>query len=179
MVRPRAHQWVETLREGSRVRIRPICPEDVGRHAAFIDGLSSRSKHYLFLAAIAHLSEPALRRMCDADYAHDMVYVAMAADDPDERQIGVSRYASADDLSEGAEISVAVADAWQQKGLGSLLLRHLIDHAREQGIPRLYSIDSGTNEPMRRLARQFGFSEQPDPDDVHQVIFSLRLDLRT
>lgn len=178
---PPPQEWIGTLRDGSRVRIRPICPQDIGRYAAFIDGLSARTRHYLFLAAVAHLSEDRLRRMCEADHAHDMAYVALSeagpGDEPGgERQIGVARYAVADDPSEGAEISVAVADAWQRRGLGTLLLRHLIDYARDRNIPRLYSIDSGTNEPMRKLARQFGFSEQPDPADVHQVIFSLRLE---
>ena len=46
--------------------------------------------------------------------------------------------------------------------------------AREHGVPRLYSFDAATNEPMRRLARDLGFSEQPDPDDIHQVIYARR-----
>ena len=162
-----------TLRDGRRARVRPIRPDDVTRTAAFIDGLSAQSKHTLFLGGIAQLSDAALRRLCDADEPRDMAYVAVTAGDT-ERQIGVSRYAGAD-TAEGAEISVAVADDWQHQGLGSLLLRRLVDHARSRGVKRLYSVDTLSNEPMRRLARELGFAERPDPDDIHQVIYSLRL----
>ena len=167
---------VVTLRDGRRVTIRPIQRDDVERNVAFLDALSPPSKHFLFLGGIARLSDEELKRLCDPDYAHDMAYVAVATD-PNapggQRQVGVCRYAGADDAT-GAEISVAVADDWQDRGLGKLLLRRLIEHARTHGVRRLYSMDSAANEPMRRLARDVGFREQPDPDDIRQVIYSLQ-----
>jgi GNAT superfamily N-acetyltransferase len=170
-------QWTERLKDGRRVLIRPICADDVARNADFISALSPPSKHYLFLGGIAQLSDHALRRLCDPDYAHDMAYVALAVDDPraePQRQIGVCRYAGATPGT-GAEISVAVADEWQRKGLGELLLRRLIDYARAHGVERLYSMDALSNEPMRTLARRVGFTEHRDPEDVHQVIYTLDL----
>jgi long-chain acyl-CoA synthetase len=163
-----------TVRDGRRVTLRPIRRDDVARNAAFLDGLSAPSKHLLFLGGISRLSDDELRRLCDPDTAHDMAYVAMA-DDPaapgGERQVGVCRYAGADAVH-GAEISVAVADDWQHQGLGKLLLRRLIEYARVHGVRRLYSMDAVHNEAMRRLARDVGFVERPDPDDIHQVIYT-------
>jgi RimJ/RimL family protein N-acetyltransferase len=163
-----------TLRDGRRVTIRPIRRDDVARNAAFLDALSPPSKHFLFLGGISHLSDAALSRLCDPDYAHEMAYVALAADTAaagGERQVGVCRYAG--EGAEGAEISVAVADDWQHQGLGKLLLRQLIAYAGSHGVRRLYSMDAASNEAMRRLAREVGFREEPDPDDIHQVIYSL------
>jgi RimJ/RimL family protein N-acetyltransferase len=161
-----------TLRDGRQATIRPIRRDDVERNTAFLDGLSPPSKHFLFLGGVARLSPTALDRLCDTDYASDMAYVATAEDETGgERQIGVCRYAGADPRS-GAEISVAVADDWQHQGLGKQLLDRLIGYARERGVPRLYSMDAVNNEAMRRLARDMGFTEQVDPDDVHQVIYS-------
>lgn len=162
-----------TLRDGRRVTIRPIRRDDIARTAAFIDALSSQSKHALFLGGVAHLSDAELKRLCDSHDPRDMAYVATAPAADGERQIGVCRYAGADPAI-GAEISVAVADDWQQQGLGKLLLRRLIEHARSHGVPRLYSIDTAANQAMRRLGRDLGFSEVRDPDDIHQVIYSLR-----
>jgi len=176
MSTPLAGAATATLRDGRRVTIRPIRRDDLARNAAFLHALSPPSKHFLFLGGISQLSDAALRRLCDPDYAHDMAYVAVAADAAapgSELEIGVCRYAGADS-ADGAEISVAVADEWQHQGLGKLLLRRLIEYARSHGVRRLYSMDAATNEAMRRLAREVGFSEQPDPDDIHQVIYSLQ-----
>jgi GNAT superfamily N-acetyltransferase len=161
-----------TLRDGRQVTIRPIRTDDVARTAAFIEALSAESKHALFLSGVARLSDAALRQLCDPRDGRDMAYVATVPAGGGERQIGVCRYAGADP-DQGAEISVAVADDWQHQGLGKLLLRRLIDHARAHGVHRLYSMDAATNHGIRRLARDLGFTERPDPDDIHQVIYSL------
>ena len=163
-----------TLRDGRRARIRPIRRDDVAATAEFIDGLSLETKHALFLGGIAHLSDAELRNLCDPADARDMAYVATAEGaDGHVRQVGLCRYAGADSVA-GAEISVAVADDWQRQGLGTKLLSALIEHARSRGVPRLYSMDSASNDGIRRLARAAGFSAQRDPDDIHQVIYSLR-----
>ena len=170
-------RWLEKLADGRRVLIRPIRRSDVDGNAVFIEKLSQPSKHFLFLAGIAQMSDAALRQLCDPDYAHDMAYIAFGLDSKTGEtrdQVGVCRYAGADPVK-GAEITVAVADAWQHQGLGKILLRHLIDYARAHGVPRLYSFDAVNNVRMRKLARSIGFTEQPDPDDHNQVIYSLEL----
>lgn len=167
-------EWTETLHDGSRVLIRPIRPSDVAGNAAFIDELSLPSKHFLFLGGISRLSDAELQQLCAPDQAHDMAYVALAGSGGQELQVGVCRYAGADPVH-GAEISVAVADDWQHKGLATRLLAHLIDYARAHGVKRLYSMDSASNDRMRKLARRIGFAERPDPQDIRQVIFSLDL----
>jgi GNAT superfamily N-acetyltransferase len=179
-----------TLRDGRRARIRPIRRDDVARTAAFFDALSTQSKHALFLGGIVRLTDAELQRLCDSHDSRDMAYVATVPAADGERQIGVCRYACADSAEgadEGmdargratqgavAEISVAVADDWQHQGLGRRLLSRVIEHARAHGVLRLYSMDAASNDAMRRLARDLGFSEQRDPNDIHQVIYSLQL----
>ena len=170
-------RWLDKLQDGRHVLIRPIRLGDVEGNARFIQNLSPPSKHFLFLAGVKQLSDTALRHLCDPDYAHNMAYIAFGLDSrtgETREQVGVCRYAGADPIK-GAEITVAVADAWQHQGLGAILLRHLIDYAREHGVPRLYSLDAANNVRMRSLARSVGFTEQPDPYDNHQVIYSLSL----
>jgi len=167
-----ANEWTETLKDGRRVAIRPIRIDDVDRNERFLEGLSPSSKHFLFLGGISHLSDDALRRLCDPDPANDMAFVALEGDakgGAPARQVGLCRYAGAG-APQGAEISVVVADDWQHNGLGKMLLGHLIDYARARGVRRLYSMDSMGNTRMRKLAREVGFSERPDPDDPSQVI---------
>jgi GNAT superfamily N-acetyltransferase len=174
---PGRERWLEALSDGRRVLIRPIRPGDIERNARFIEHLSPPSKHFLFLGGIAQLSAAAQRHLCDPDYAHDMAYIALGLDTRTgeaQDQVGICRYAGADPVK-GAEISVAVADAWQHHGLGKILLRHLVDYARAHDVMRLYSVDAVNNNRMRKLARDVGFTERPDPDDQTQVIYSLDL----
>jgi len=169
MIQP-PNEWTETLKDGRRALIRPIRRDDVERIKRFLDELSPPSKHFLFLGGVAHLTEDALRKLTEPDYASAMVFVALDASSRDAaRQIGVCRYAGGDS-ADGAEISVAVADDWQHVGLGKRLLHRLIDYARAHGVKRLYSMDSIGNSRMRKLARDVGFSEKPDPEDASQVI---------
>jgi GNAT superfamily N-acetyltransferase len=149
----------------------------VARNREFLEALSPQSRHYLFLGGIARLNDEELRRLCDPDNASSMAYVALAADPKgagSERQVGVCRYAGAGG-ARGAEISVAVADDWQHQGLGTALLRRLIDYARAHGVKRLYSMDSAVNDSMRNLGADLGFTVSRDPDDRRQIISSLEL----
>lgn len=169
-------QWLETLRDGRRVAIRPIRASDVERNAQFLKNLSP-GKHFAFLGGMEPLSEVALRHLCDPDYPHAMAYIAQALDartGEAGEQVGVSRY-SGSDTAPGAEILVAVAEAWRHQGLAKILLRRLIDYARTHRVSRLYSIDTADDDRMREIARAMGFAEERNPGDPRQVIYSLDL----
>jgi hypothetical protein len=71
-------RWLEKLQNGRRALVCPIRPSDVDRNARFIEELSPPSRHFLFLGGTAQLSDLALRRLCDPDYARDIAYVALA-----------------------------------------------------------------------------------------------------
>jgi GNAT superfamily N-acetyltransferase len=174
---PRSDSATETLADGRRVIIRPIRPDDVARNSEFLESLSPPSRHFLFLGGIARLNDEELGRLCNPDHASAMAFVALAADPKgleSNRQVGVCRYAGAGSAN-GAEISVAVADDWQQQGLGRKLLLRLIDYARTHGVKRLYSMDSAANDRMRKLGEELGFVAKRDPDDMRQIILSLDL----
>jgi len=174
MIQP-THEWNETLKDGRRALIRAIRGDDVERMTRFLDELSPPSKHFLFLGGVTHLTDDALRKLAAPDYAKDMAFIALdAGSDKAPRQVGVCRYAGANS-ADGAEISVAVADDWQRVGLGKKLLHRLIEYARDTGVKRLYSMDAIGNTRMRKLARDVGFNEKPDPDDASQVICYLDL----
>src|SRR5690606_19934304 len=99
-------EWTEELRDGTGVVIRPIRPDDGPGIEAFIGSLSPQSKHLLFLGGVARLPKAELERLCRADYAHDMGYVAVPAGEANATPVGLVRYASTDPAA-GAEISVA------------------------------------------------------------------------
>ena len=165
--------WHETLRDGTRVLIRPIRHEDGAVERAFIDRLSPESLAFRFLGHV-RVGDEMVRKLTDLDLSHDMAFVALRHDEGEKREIGVSRfYVSRDGLS--CECAVTVSDEWQGRGLGSLLMRHLIDVARQRGIKVMYSIDAANNHKMRELAHSLGFERKIDLSYTSEVVHSLTL----
>lgn len=166
--------WVETLRDHRRVLIRSIDSSDREAEKAFIEGLSSEARRFRFLGQIGQPSEALLRQLTDIDPSHELAYVALVLQDGHERIVGVSRY-SADAGNRNCECAVTVDDDWRDQGLGTLLMRHLIDGARERGIRYMYSIDVAENVRMNELADHLGFTTRSDPDEASQVLHELDL----
>jgi GNAT superfamily N-acetyltransferase len=174
-VGPDYPRWTETLRDGGKVVIRPIRRQDAAAERAFIAGLSPQSMHNRFLGQIAHPGDDFIEQLTDIDYVNDVALVAVVDDEAGEEIVGVSRYAK-DPAGTRCESAVAVADAWQHRGLGTALMKHLILIAQERGLKTMESIDLAGNLDMRDLARALGFHTRPDPDDAQQLIHTLDLD---
>jgi GNAT superfamily N-acetyltransferase len=121
-----------------------------------------------------NFSNDMIRRLTDIDYRREMAFVALRHEAGEKREIGVSRFCVSDD-STSCECAVVVADEWQGRGLGHLLMRHLIEVARQRGIKRMFSIDSAADSQMRDLAASLGFERKVDHGYPSQVIHSLAL----
>ncbi|KJK16849.1 GNAT family N-acetyltransferase [Pseudomonas sp. 2(2015)] len=166
--------WIEPLDNGTHVLIRPLQPEDRQREKTFIERLSPQSRHFRFLCQLKEPGEAMLDQLMVVDHDQHMAYVALAHVDGELQEVGISRYATQSD-SEECECAVTVLDSWQRQGLGTLLLQHLIDHARAQGLRHMYSMDAAANLAMRDLAQAAGFTSVRDPDDPSQLIHRLLL----
>ena len=144
------------LKDGARVRVRPIRPEDAELELRFFRGLSERSRYHRFMQHLPDLPARMLARFTQLDYDRELALVAL---EPRGGEfIAVGRYApNADGTS--AEFALTVADAWQGKGLGSALLKRLCHAAREAGYQALYGYILADNREMRELAHRLGFTE--------------------
>jgi len=169
----RSGSWHEKLRDGTPVLIRPIRSEDADLERRFIDSLSAKSVEFRFLGQVK-VSDDMVRRLTHVDPQTGVALVAVFQEPAGDREIGVGRFHLDGDRAT-CECAVVVSDQWQGRGLGYLLMRHLIDIARERGIRRMYSIDAAENRNMQELAATFGFERVVQPDYPREVIHSLRL----
>jgi GNAT superfamily N-acetyltransferase len=166
--------WIEPLRDGTPVLIRPLCAEDRQREEEFLARLSSNAKRMRFLGDFNEASPALVDRLMDVDYQDRMAFVALVHDGGKLREVGISRYGSTDD-GKRCECAVTVSEDWQGRGLAALLMRHLMDAARHKGFTHMFSIDAANNDAMRDLANYLGFQRRMDPDDASQVIHSINL----
>ena len=142
------------LRDGTRLKLRPMRPEDADLERAFVDGLSERSRYQRFMQALPRLSPQLLARFTQLDYDRELALVALHAG----RFVAVGRYAPNAD-GETAEFALVAADDWQGKGIGRALLERLCERAREAGYRALYGHILRANRGMLDLAGRLGFSE--------------------
>lgn len=166
--------WIESLNDGTRVLVRPLRKQDREREQAFIERLSPESRRFRFMDTFKHASPALLDQLMDVDNLSKMAFVALAHDNGELREVGVSRY-SATEHDGQCECAVSVADDWANRGLDALLMKHLISQARKNGFRQMISYDATSNESMGDLLLQIGFHSHHDPRDSTQVIH--RLDL--
>lgn len=149
--------------------IRPICPEDAALEQAFIRNLSPKTKYLRFMRNFIELSPSMLVKFTQIDYDREMALVAIHQ----EAIIGVARYVINADW-ETAEFALVVADGWQGKGVGTVLMEKLIDVAKSKHIKALNGMVFSNNVDMLNLVRHLGFqiSSSEDPE-VKMVIKQL------
>jgi len=153
------------LRDGSTLRIRPVRPDDEPRLLVFLRGLSEASRRFRFfnLASSEYLEQVSHREV-NIDPRRDFGIVA--TEGHDDRIVGHAEYRSGD--ADSAEVSFIVADAYQGRGLGTILLGELARVASEAGIDRFHAVVMPDNYRMLTVFRESGFRMSVDavPDEI-------------
>jgi acetyltransferase len=164
------------LRDGTQVIVRPIAPQDADREQAFVRGLSPESRYFRFMSTLSELSPQLLERFTHPDAQREIALVALTgAEESDScEQIAVARCVRIDADGPG-EFAIVVADRFQGRGLGHLLMRELVDCARARGWPRIEGLVLWNNTGMLELMRALGFAITPSPDDAHLRVATLVL----
>ncbi|MBL9210856.1 MAG: bifunctional acetate--CoA ligase family protein/GNAT family N-acetyltransferase [Opitutaceae bacterium] len=162
-IRPYPAQYAQSfaLADGTRVSVRPIRPEDEPMMVEFHGTLSDQSVYYRYFSALSlrqRTNHARLARLCFVDYDREMALVAVV-EDPKRRQpaiVGVGRLCREHGRPEG-EFAVVVSDAWQRRGLGTRLLRRLVDVGRAERLTRITGVILAENGGMRRACERVGF----------------------
>jgi RimJ/RimL family protein N-acetyltransferase len=142
------------LRDGTRVLLRLLTPED--RHAlrAGFEALSPESRYARFLAPKNTLTDAELDYLCNIDQENHFALGAVVEDGDGKGGVigaGIARFIRIHDEHATAEAAIAVADAMQGRGLGKLLFMRLCAAAEERGIERFACEVLGSNNSMAGL----------------------------
>jgi len=164
------------LRDGTQVIIRPITPRDADREQAFVRKLSPESRYSRFMYTVSELSPQLLERFTHPDDQRDIALVALTGEHEtgSSEQIAVARCVRIGADGPG-EFAIVVADRFQARGLGRILMRELVDCARKRGWPRIEGLILWNNTDMLELMRALGFAITASPDDAHLRMAALEL----
>jgi acetyl coenzyme A synthetase (ADP forming)-like protein len=148
-----AHREADVvLRDGSTVHVRPVREGDEAAVLEFLGGLSEESRWLRFFSGFPNL-EQAARWAVDVDYRDRFGLVVTAG--ADGRIVGHAAYARTE--PDRAEIAFAVADAFQGRGLATILLGHLAEAAQGSGIVVFTADVLLQNHRMIEVFRESGF----------------------
>jgi acetyltransferase len=159
-----------TTRDGYTLSTRLIRPDDAPLLLDLFEQLSSESRRRRFHAGMDHLSEE-YKQQAAAALAHVDNRTqggAVLAIDPraegGEQIVGVARLARPEDRPEDeeAEAAITVRDDFQQRGVGTQLLRRLVLLARQMGIQTLVALIEADNEPALKVFRSLNL-----PTETH------------
>lgn len=155
---PYPTQWIKTveLRDGKKILLRPIRPEDEALEAALVEKTSKESLYFRFFGFVPGIDHKMLARFTHIDYDREMAIVAVIEENNKPQIIGVVRIVG-DGWRESCEYAILVADDWHGKGVGSILTDYIIEIARAQGYQKISAIFLKVNNAMRRLFQHKGF----------------------
>lgn len=146
----------ETLRDGRTVEIRALRSQDRESMEAAIARSSSGSLYRRFFAVRREFSEKETDYFLDIDFVSHVALVAVANDAGQPTIVGGGRYVVVQPGQ--AEVAFAIIDAYQAKGIGSALLRHLAAIGREAGLRELVAEVLSDNLPMLKVFERSGLA---------------------
>jgi len=181
VIRPYPTQYVREwkLADGTLVVIRPIRPEDEPLAIDFHKSLSEETLHlryFGFLEGEALIAHERLVQICFSDYDREINLVAERIQPGrNQRQIvAIARLIKSYGANE-AELAIVISDDWQGKGLGTKLVRDLLEIGCTEGLERIVGYVLPENYVMQRICRKQGFEVRFDRSrDVFKAEIELR-----
>ncbi|TPG53158.1 bifunctional acyl-CoA synthetase/GNAT family N-acetyltransferase [Roseomonas nepalensis] len=146
------------LRDGRRVLVRPIRPEDAEELAAFVRRVPAEDLRFRFFNRLRELPPAQIARLTQIDYDREMAFAALE----DGRFAGTARLVL--DGQGGGEFAILVDAGWKRGGLASHLMARLVEWARARGLRRMAGQVLAENTGMIRFVRRIGFTTHGTED---------------
>ena len=173
-VRAYPAQWERhfQLKEGWRVFVRPVRPEDEAFAHEFLKHVTPNDLRLRFFAPMKEFTHQFIARLTQIDYARAMAFVAL--DEATNEGLGVVRLHS-DSIYETGEYAILLRSDLKGKGLGWALMQLIIEYARSEGLKTISGDVLQENVVMLDMCRQLGFQVKPDPTEPDICHVQLRL----
>ena len=148
------------LDDGRELLLRPVVPADIDPIRAGFALLSPEEIRLRYQHPMKSLSEDYLHRLTNPQPGREVVLVVAEPLPAGDALIGaVARLSQADGTRE-AEFAILVSHFLAGQGLGMLLLKKLVTHARRRRLHAIYGDVLDDNAPMLRLAETLGFQRE-------------------
>ena len=168
---PEQYEHVQELSD-IRVFFRPVKPTDEAMERDFFYSLSDETIYYRFFNIVKTMPHEKIQPLINIDYREEMAIACLLGEPGDEEIIAIGRFKTdpADNL---AEVAFVVRDDWHNKGIGTHLMKNLIEIALEMGIEGFKADVLGENKKMMHVFHKCGY---PIHSKLEEGIYSLTID---
>lgn len=162
-------------RNGRELLLRNIDPNDADALRRGFSGLTPEEVRMRFLHPINELTEQVAARLCNINPATEIAFVLLDPGAPDAPTLRAVARAYIDPATLVAEFAIVVHHDFAGQGLGTLLMRRLIEACRTRGVVEIWGHVLNDNSAMLELSRRLGFERHSDFHDPGIVRVSLDL----
>ena len=174
LILPKELTTTMLLHDGTKVKYRPIHPTDMTKMRDLLYKLSEGTAYYRFGWNIKKFSQKQIQNFVYVDHRKEVVIVGTVPGAAEEEIIALSGY-YLDEKTNRAEVALVVLDEWQNKGIGTFMLKYLAQIARKNGIRGFTAEIHVTNRKMQTVMHKLSGKVESSLDDL---AFSMRSDFR-
>jgi acyl-CoA hydrolase/GNAT superfamily N-acetyltransferase len=174
LVQPKELTTTMLLDDGTKVKFRPIHPTDMTKMRDLLYKLSEGTVYYRFGWNIKKFSQKQIQNFVYVDHRKEVAIVGTVPGAAEEEIIALSGY-YLDEKTNCAEVALVVLDEWQNRGIGTFMLKHLAQIAQKNGIRGFTAEIHVTNRKMQTVMHKLSGKLESSLDDS---VFSMRSDFR-
>jgi acyl-CoA hydrolase/RimJ/RimL family protein N-acetyltransferase len=155
LVGPKELRTTHLLHDGTQIVCRPIHPTDEPRMRDLFYKLSDASRYYRFMGHLKRVPRSQIEDFVYIDHRTEVCVVGVLPSASGDEIIAVGNY-YLDPKTNKAEVAFTVADAWQRRGIGTFMLKHLTRMARRNGISGFTAEVLAENKGMQTVFNRSG-----------------------
>jgi GNAT superfamily N-acetyltransferase len=154
------YEKIETLKNGTAVKIRSVRTDDKDRFSEAFRNLESKSIYTRFFQHKKNLTDKELKAAIEVDFDNVVALVVTVGEEGNETIIAGGRYAAFDAAGKlrSAEVAFMVEEDYHGQGIASRLLRHLAQIALAKGVSQFEAEVLSGNKAMLTVFSRSGLA---------------------
>jgi acyl-CoA hydrolase/RimJ/RimL family protein N-acetyltransferase len=169
---PRELNTTMLLDDGAQIAFRPIHPMDEPRLKDLFHRLSRETVYYRFMKAMPAIPQKQIQDFIYIDHRNEVAIVGTVPEAHGDELVAVARY-YLNPKTNRAEVAFIVRDDWQDRGVGTFMLKHLIAIARRSGISGFTAEVLKENRPMQSVLQKSGCKVK---SSLNEDVYSFELE---
>src|SRR5512145_621416 len=156
---PKEYEITWTDKKGSNIFFRPVKATDERGIQDLVYNLPDQDVYTRFFHSLKSFPHKVAMPMAAIDYADKMAIAAVTGkEEPESREriIGIGRYIN-NPHTGFAEVAFTTHQDWQNRGIGTFFLQHLVRIAKEKNIKGFTADVLTRNKPMMQVFAKSGY----------------------